>query len=537
MKKRIFFLSVLIFSIIASAFYFNIDISNSYARDGKNRLKASSYEYNDIDKTLTVSQNFTMLEIAENNGTMTNISSIDINLGTSRWNVTNIEFDITDINFKNETKIIEDTPKNARLLNKQNKGYAVQINIPALTKIYGLFIYGEQIQQVTAPVFIQINDVDILTNKPNRTVHRAIALNISTETKWHYQNFETPVDLPKGNYSLILNGTEMLPSDNGKINWYYNYGDIKYPNLYSWDYVLGPWGDGETGFPFLYKIKQRVLQDFYPQKIDMRAEINGTDHPIINGIDIGTGNLSLAYDGYFPNTKNWNIPVKNNISKALIFNLSYYIKLNNSLSIISSVLIRESLNNSWTIEPKLKRFGKNYTVKFNYSNHWSNLEVYKNGIKLTSTGNYSDDGDILEIFNNTITDPLIIWKITANSSNFGIDLYVPETDFSAGDKLSFRVNFPAKLGNYSFVLIDTVGAKEHEELKEVASPAQFYFNYTLPSILTPGEWTAFVFWNNETDAGIQTQLFQITGGGGGGGGTTILPPSGDDDDDSKTTTE
>lgn len=47
MKKRIFFLSVLIFSIITSAFYSNVNIS--YAGDVKKNLKASSYQY--YDKT------------------------------------------------------------------------------------------------------------------------------------------------------------------------------------------------------------------------------------------------------------------------------------------------------------------------------------------------------------------------------------------------------------------------------------------------------------------------------------------------------
>ncbi|MHA1526794.1 MAG: hypothetical protein ACTSQD_07170, partial [Promethearchaeota archaeon] len=55
--------------------------------------------------------------------------------------------------------------------------------------------------------------------------------------------------------------------------------------------------------------------------------------------------------------------------------------------------------------------------------------------------------------------------------------------------------------------------------------AQETFLYTLPLNPNGGQWKAFIFWNNLTDAGSENLILQVTidsGGGGGGGGSTVV---------------
>jgi len=218
-------------------------------------------------------------------------------------------------------------------------------------------------------------------------------------------------------------------------------------------------------------------------------------------------------------------------SNALYFNLSYYISLNNNLNSGGSVLIKENKDNLWTVDPTLDRFGYNYSINYKYPDNWKYVSVFNGTNNITDSSDVNINGNSVYILNNTIT-PNTDLKIIANSTNLDIDLRVPLDTFKVGEKLEFFVESPAKLGNYTFILLNTIGSKEEEKLVVVTSSLEFSLNFTLPSSAISGEWTALVFWNNETDAGIQTQAFQITGGGGG---ITILPS--DDDDDSKTTTE
>ncbi len=538
MNKRIIFLSVLIYSIIASAFYSNVN--SSYARDSEESLKASSYEY--YDKTLTVYQNFTMLETAENKGTMTNISSIDINLGTSRWNATNIEFNITDIDFENETKTVIDFEQldPSHTLDKNFPMLGAQFKIDVPTILYGVDIYGFNSSLQPTDMYFHVFGSDPVGAPDENTEYgNPILLNMSKAAGigWHRQTFSTPIDLSNGYYYFVMNGTSiaLTPPTQMSYQWYYKSYDANNPNLNSSRYsrTLGWSSDYRSpGQPFTYRLIRQINTTFYPSEIDLTAEINGIDHSIIDGNEAGKGNLSVSLDQYFPNTSILNIPVKNNISNALYFNISYYIRLNNTLTSGGSILIKKNIDNLWTVDPTLDRFGYNYSIKYKYPDNWKYVSVFNGTNNITDSLDVNINGNSVYILNNTI-NPNTDLNIIANSTNLDVELRVPLTTFKVGENLEFFVHDPAKLGNYTFILLNTIGSKQAEKLVVVTSSNEFPLNHTiLPSAIS-GEWTALVFWNNETDAGVQTQKFEITGGGGV---TTLLPPSGDDDD-SKTTTE
>jgi len=487
--------------------------------------------------SLTVDQNFLLIETSENTTTLNNINSVDINLGTSRWNVTNIKINVTDMYFKNETKVIEDKIVSTAFetISRYLHCIGVQIEILVPTIIYGVYIYGQNRTDPTAfkNTYLQIQGNNKTTGNPNGTILRSVQLNmsISNGLGWHMHKCP-PLSLNKGFYYLVINGTTIGTSDKIKYDWFYNDLNPYYPYLNSSLYTKETleWSLGAPGAPYLYKLVQRINQSFYPEEINLTAEINGKYHPIQNGNKISTGNLTVSFTNFFPNAKILQIPVKSNVSNAVFFNSSYYVKLNNSLICSGSVEIKDGLENKWTIFPNLERFGWNYSVSYKHSKSWEIIDVFKDDIKLTGN-NYTNNQNTLIILNYTIPVTPMSWKITANSSNFDITLYFSKLEYKLGEDFGFYVTSPVKLGNYTFVLFDPLG-NEYKETKTSISQLTFSFNYTIPSYAVSGEWIVFVFWNNITDAGVEMQTVLISGSQIIT--TPIIAPDSDDDSNEKT---
>jgi hypothetical protein len=462
--------------------------------------------------TLNVSQSFQMLEIAENNGTERNVSSFNIDLGTSRWNVSELELDINNMTFTNETKTIEDTEEGERDLNGNvRKMFAVQIKIPAFTRIYQIRIYAKNISdsKLKAPIYLQINGYDSQENEPNSTIYgEQIELNVTGGSDWYIHKYSDPVNLTKGDYTLILNGTQMNNDDNEKYFWKYNDSNPKYPDLYRWVY-RNDWQTAIQGV-FLYKLDQQIIEDFYPTEINMTAEINGKHYAIEDKDDKNTGNLSFS-ENFFPNSTSLNIPFKNNLSDALIVNISYNIELNHILPCSGSVFINKSQDNLWTINSNFVRFGYNYTVVYNYPDHWTITNVYNNSGVVPFDSGINDTGDLLYIYNKTISDDGP-WKIEATSITYNLTIDPDSGNtFKGGVLLEFWMRDLPIGGNYTFILVDANGSEVFNDTK-IEPTGEFTFNYSLPSNATKGNWTAYVYWNNNTDAGMQNQSFVIIDG-------------------------
>ncbi len=458
----------------------------------------------------SINLNFEMTEYANLEENINNVSSIEIQLDSSKWDITDIELNFTNIEFKREIKNIESNSVHSRELDKGDKAYAIEINITEPTDVFRVQIYGyESRPAISTTITVQINGYDNATNKPNETVYGSVALNMSSETKWYSQKFPSPVHLSKGSYSLIMTGSEMSPFDSGRYYWDINDVNPNNPNLFSWGYE-GDWVNGITGETFLHKLDQRITKEVYPEEINISAEINENYYPILNGSTYGTGNLNLNLS-YPLNNEVFSIPITNNLMSDLMFNLNYSLKLENRFVSLGSVIFSDS-NNEWDIFPEFSRFSSNYTVIFEYSESWQNLTVYKD----IGTGWENITSDIIIdpfyyviIFPNNITLEEADWKIMANSPKIGFDLNLTVTEWEIEQDLQFSVEPPIIQGNITFILIYPSGFANITEIKEV-TPAIIWFTYPIPSNFLEGTYIIRIYWNNEKDAGVQSQEFQIT---------------------------
>jgi len=460
----------------------------------------------------TIYSEFTLLQSGKTNGEMINVSSIEFSL-PENWTVTNLNLNFTNIQSRREIKNIETQPVTGLLLYKGRTGMGVQLIITKPTEIYAVHIYGLENDPITTTtVFMQINGYDSGLNAPNETIYASTQVNISTEIKWHIQNFSTSVFLNPGNYYLVMNGTNMFPQDNGDYYWANN-NEPENPNLYmsEWDKDLDVWLNGTTGTPFLYKLDQKIIGKFSPEDINMTVNVDGTYYPISDGVELGTGFLNESVD-LLLNDHPLNIPIRHNSSINLIFNMNYSLDLISDLMCDGIGLVKEDFPNYWTITPLLERDIEYQIVQFFYPKSWYNLTVYKKigSIWENKTSSVEIDDHTILIPNNEITGG-VEWKIIANSPNLDYNLNLPVLEWHPGQELQFSVNAPYIGGNLTFFLINSIGFGYDDpiQIKEVVSEETLFY-YTLPLNSREGSYNIIIYWNNNTDAGVQYQEFQVT---------------------------
>jgi len=467
--------------------------------------------------SLTTYSEFGLLESAEKIDTKQCNDSIYISLPSASWNLTDIELNFTDIKLEREIKIIENNSTDFGTLRAAVPGLGVQMNISAPTTIFGVYIFGAAIGDVeTELIYVQITGYNSGNNEPNDTIYGSTSLNISGTLGWHLQTFDEGIPLSPGQYYLIINATEFTDFDNLNVYWFFNDENPIFPNLYVASYYWGllsgwSWKSATQDKPFLYKIIQRTNRSYYPENINMTAEIGENFYPILNGTELGTGYLKAGALNFSPNEENVYISIKNNKSVKLFFNLSYKIGIKKEFFSAGSAIIKENLNINWTLTPEISRIYQNYSVKFTHPNSWYNLNVFRDGQNITSQIVKDNINNYIHILDNTIINGAS-WLITANSPNIDISLDVPITNYEPKEILYFYINPPISPGNITIFLID---AKRVEvdgvkiEINETIS-TKIEFTHHLPSTPNDGNYKAFVFWNNATDAGIQTQTFLIT---------------------------
>jgi len=461
----------------------------------------------------TVHSEFKLLQFAETNGEVLNASSIMFPLPSESWNLTNIELNFTGINSRREIKDVETHPVGGLLLYKSRKGMGVEMIITEPTEIYNVQIYGyESIPITTAMVFFQIKGYDSILNKPNETIYASTQVNLSSEVKWYNQRFSTPVFLNPGNYYIVMNGTDILPQEAGRYYWANN-NDPENINLHTseWNKDLQVWTQGLTGEPFLYKLDQKISGSFYPEEINMTANIGGINYPISNGIVPGNGFLNESLNLVLSD-HNLSIPISHNSSINLIFNLSYNYNVISYLTSEGLGLISRSSPNLWALTPVIERFYEDQYIKFYYPKNWYNISVFQ---KLGTIWENKSleiifDNNTIIIPNSIITDE-IEWKIIANSPNIEFNLNLPVLEWNPGHELQFTVTAPVPEGNLTFYFINSLGFGYNIpiEVRELNSEINF-FSYIIPSNSRKGTYLILIYWNNNTDAGVQSQEFQVT---------------------------
>ncbi|MFX1376188.1 MAG: hypothetical protein ACFFA0_10270 [Promethearchaeota archaeon] len=464
---------------------------------------------------ISFSSNLVFNEYSEIEGIKENSSEVNIQLPEANWTVTNIQINFSDIRLGNEIKTIEDTETGLVWVENKNPSFrtfaiGTQLEILEPTQLFGVFIKGYKTPQATETIKFQIQGWDDGNLSPNNTVIRSINLNISLNLDWYYQNFSSyQITLPVGNYSLVMNGTNLPVDVDAKYYWQINDLDPEIPLLHTSSYVTS-WTPGVVNSSFLYKLNQTVVRDYFPSDLNMTAEFNGDNYEILNGSIIGRGSLEIVDLDYFLEDINLNIPIKINRSITLKFNYNYSINLANEFITKSSAKTEES-SNQWSMSPIISRISQNYFIQFNIPENWYNFTIYRrlssSWENVTSSVNVDLINKSITIPNGTIEDGAE-WKIEANSPNINFNLDMSVLEWKRGDELEFSVNAPIIQGNLTFVIIKPSGKAELIEIKESVSGLNF-FSYEIPLNWTEGTYLGIIYWNNITNIGMKTQTFQI----------------------------
>ncbi|MFW9877056.1 MAG: hypothetical protein ACFFG0_28535, partial [Candidatus Thorarchaeota archaeon] len=397
----------------------------------------------DSGDSLLVPLKYQIFECSDQKGTINNISTIDIDLPSSTWSITDIEMNFTNIDyFMSGIETIEDTPTNDDFfLNKHDvEGLGVQIKLNDTTTISGVYLNIKTISNHTLDdVDIKIRGYNSSINAPNITIYGREDLNYTMADGWNYQKFLSPISLSRGNYFLVIEGYVHAA---GEYHWYYNDLDPNNPDLYrSENYGFG-WINGTQGSPFLYKLVQKVKKrDVYPKEFNMTAEINGDYHKILNSAHGGSGYLKLSGIEFSPNNVILHILIKNT---GFLFNLNYYLKLKNQFLSNAFVTITENDDNSWKIVPDINRCNYNYSVKIKLPSNWYNIIVFKDNIDITASESILINGNSLYILNDTINGDTN-WEITANSPKIDFSLDLSRgTKFQLDQELVFSAIAPTR---------------------------------------------------------------------------------------------
>ncbi|MFW9877912.1 MAG: hypothetical protein ACFFG0_32930, partial [Candidatus Thorarchaeota archaeon] len=187
----------------------------------------------DSNDSLVVPLNFQIIERCDKKDTMNNISAIDIELSSSTWSITNMEMNFTSIEYyEQELKIIEDVPTNDDLyLGKHRiEGLGVQIKLNDTTTISAAYLnIRTTLNHTLDDIHVQIRGYNSDSNAPDNTIYGTVDLNHTILDGWNYQYFTSPINLPEGNYFLIIEGYIQAA---GEYHWYYNDLSPNNPDLY-----------------------------------------------------------------------------------------------------------------------------------------------------------------------------------------------------------------------------------------------------------------------------------------------------------------
>ena len=496
-------------------------------------LSHAQPQYNQNDETLNVSYNFPMLEFSDQIGTNDSLSSINLTLPSSDWNITDIDLNFTDIKLGKETKTIEEggSSTNYEKVDLSDQGWGVQINITETpTTIFGVYIYGYMGLKndilPTEEVFVQIQGYENgIENKPNGTILRNMSINMGRLVGWYLQEFSQSISLSAGQYYLVINGTN-LNKDDTIYHWRESDPSTE-PGLHisRYKHQTKSWETGVSDIAFWYKLIQRVDRSYDPQEIEMNVEVDGITYNVTDGLSPYAGNVTIPnLINFYPGSENLYLPIDNNESVEILFNLSYNVKLKNLFQTDSSVLIRKTLPNKWTISPDITRTDGNYSIEFDHAESWYNLTIFRDiGAGWENvTENVTLINNFIFIPNKTITEGAL-WKITANSLNVDFSLSVPTTVYGPSQNIRITVDPPTLFGNLTFILLNSHGAEEFRDEIEISS-TQEIFNYSLSINPFSGTWQALIYWNNNSDAGLQSISLQIN-----------ISSGGDDDSDGDST--
>ena len=335
------FIVLLLFLQTASIVYINqfnyIDKSSNIQKEESrliNLKAADQLEYNKI------------------NGTLSDITQLEIQLPDYTWNITSIQLNFSNIKLHRHIRIINDTISGSGFKNlayddsKSPKewcvGLGIQFNCTEPTTIYGVYLYGKQTLNPNEFIFIEIREYDDYDHTVSNTKLIVENLNISHKLDWYYQDFsDIPVELGIDEYYLFLDGY-MMANESANFSFGYYPGSSNLHRSewvwkYEWKFFHYVWVFYETIYsdgPLLCKLVEKINRTYYPENLEMKAEINGIYYNICNTTICGGGNLTLENINFYPNNDKILISITdNNESVELIYNLTYSVSLQKQMSI------------------------------------------------------------------------------------------------------------------------------------------------------------------------------------------------------------
>ena len=466
-----------------------------------------------IEPSLKINMyNFEMTESSITSGFEENIELLNFTLPSSSWKVNEFELNFTNVDFVTEILAIEDQPIDGEIIDKFHDGYGVHLVINDPTILYGVEIYGNNESSENLPIEVQIRGYDELTNAPNNTVYGSptiLNMSYSETATWHQQMFLEPIYLLKGNYYLVIDASIIGNSPKSEYTWFFNDINPLYSELYHSALDSGTWSVGIQGSPFLYKLIQKVNTTFFPEDINMTAQLDENSYKVSNGNNKGQGYLKKTDVNYHPHKKDLSIIVRNNKTNGLKFNLEYNINIENDFQVFGSASINyNNLSiNHWSLAPNISRKSNNYSVCFIYPDSWEDIRIYRNSQDFTSNVSFNTNENEILIPNKTI-EAGAVWELTANSPLVPVTVNAIKNEFRMGQELRFSIGNPILDGNYSFILYDPLNLITFQLSKQIPLENNI-FSYSIPSNAHEGKYLGLIFWNNATDAGMTTIVFNI----------------------------
>lgn len=455
---------------------------------------------------------YSMEKFANITDSLENSTQIDIEIPPNNWNITDLDFKFTNLSINQEKVTIEDLGDGFRGLESNNvEALAMQLKITESTTIYSIDIFGYKYESSTDPgtIYFEIEGWDSGNNEPNGIIYgKPVELNMSTIPQWYTQNFPNPIELTPGDYAIVIDGTNIMKND--YYYWWINNsksGSNLYMSKYSRVMLNWDWRE-EYEKVFLHKINKGVYKPYFPSEINLTANIDGKEYSIMDGTIKGEGSLTLYDTNFNVEGEILNIPLSNNQSLKLNFNLNCSINLYNQLPIDSSIEIGDLLTNKWCLCPEFENYScESYFYKFLIPENWENIQIFRDDVNVSSDSNIILENQSLIILDDLITEGAT-WEISAENIPKNVTLNLSNTAFQPAEDIEFEVEPPMIGGKLALVIQDAQGIIVNIDEKSVQASAEI-FSYLIRSDASDGIWRTFIYWFNNTDAGFNSIIFEV----------------------------
>ena len=507
--NKLLFILVLIFTSLILNIGAIILFSSISEKEIENPLTLQSYK----SVKYNASDSYRMEKFANITDSILNTTEIEISLPSNNWNITHLDLDFKNISIVEEIITIEDVAETIEILeNGGNEQLAMQLKITESTTIYSVDIKGFKVESSGAPgtIYFEIRDWDSANHEPEEYTHVSVELNMSDELDWYTQSLSEPLELAAGDYGLVIDAREIESGD--YVFWQINdnkTGSSLYVNKFYHSY--GPvwdWGAPEDEKLFLHRYNKWSNKSYYPSEINLTLNVDGMNYPVGNGAMLGEGSLSIDDIDYKLESSIMDIPIANNKSLNLNFNLNYTINLYDQLSIDSSIEIGDLMMNKWYLYPELENYSCDYYFyHFVIPENWENIQVFKDGLNVSSDVNVVFQNQSLTILCDLITEGAN-WEIYAENVPKSFILNLSDDEFQPAQDIEIEVEPPYIGGKLGLVIQDAQGSIIYIYEKTVISSTEI-FNYLIRSDATDGIWKAYVYWFNSTDAGFNSIIFDV----------------------------